>query len=275
MPSIIPITDPEDPRIAAYRDVRERDLVGRDGYFIAEGGVVLRTLLTASRHEAVSLLIADKRIAALTPLLDGLPEDVPVYSAGQEVLDAIAGFPLHRGILGLGQRAPMPEPEELLSELGARATVLVLCGIGNHDNVGGIFRNAAAFGADAVILDSGCCDPLYRKSIRVSVGATLTVPFVQLPAGADLVSLLARQGFEAISLSPAGAVTLAELCRPERAAVLLGSEGPGLPADLLARTHTVRIPMAPGFDSLNVATTSGIVLHHLAFMAGYTAARWR
>ncbi len=268
MPSIISITDPEEPRIAAYRDVRERDLVGRDGHFIAEGAVVLRTLLTASRHEAVSLLIADKRLAALAPLLDGLPDAVPVYSASQEVLDAIAGFPLHRGILGLGRRAPVPDADGLLAGLGARATILVLCGIGNHDNVGGIFRNAAAFGADAVILDSGCCDPLYRKAIRVSVGATLMVPFVQLPAGADLLPLLYRQGFEAISLSPAGAVTLAELRRPERAAVLLGSEGPGLPADLLARTRTVRIPMAPGFDSLNVATTSGIVLHHLSFLAG-------
>ncbi|WP_448208729.1 TrmH family RNA methyltransferase [Azospirillum sp. sgz302134] len=266
-PTIIPIDDPQDPRIAAYRDVRERDLVGREGHFIAEGAVVLRTLLTASRHEAVSLLIADKRIAALMPMLEGLPAHVPVYSARQEVLDGIAGFPLHRGILALGRRAPTPEADALLTGLGARALVLVLCGIGNHDNVGGIFRNAAAFGADAVLLDSGCCDPLYRKAIRVSVGATLMVPFVRLPVGEDVVSVLERHGFDAISLSPAGAVPLARLRRPDRAAVLLGSEGPGLPASVLARTHSVSIPMAPGFDSLNVATTSGIVLHHLAFIA--------
>lgn len=266
-PSIIPIDDPDDPRIAAYRDVKERDLVGREGRFIAEGAVVLRTLLTASRHETLSLLIADKRIAGLAPMLEALPAAVPVYSARQEVLDAIAGFPLHRGILGLGRAAPMPEPDALLAGLGPRATVLVLCGIGNHDNVGGIFRNAAAFGVDAVLLDSGCCDPHYRKAIRVSVGAALRVPFVRIPAGTDPVALLERHGFAAISLSPAGAVTLAGLRRPERAALLLGAEGPGLPASVLARTRTVRIPMAPDFDSLNVATTSGIVLHHLAFMA--------
>ena len=191
---------------------------------------------------------------------------MPVYSASQAVLDGIVGFPLHRGILALGRRTPDPDPEALLAGLGPRAVVLVLCGIGNHDNLGGIFRNAAAFGADAVILDSDCCDPLYRKAIRVSVGATLTVPCTRLAPATDIPRLIAGQGFEAIALSPAGALPLARLRRPDRAAVLLGSEGPGLPADLLARTHTVSIPMAEGFDSLNVATTSGIVLHHLAFM---------
>ncbi len=271
MPAIIPIDDPLDPRIAPYRDVRERDLVGREGLFIAEGAVVLRSLLTASRHEALSLLIADKRVEALMPMLGHVPEGVPVYTAGQAVLDAVAGFPLHRGILALGRRAAEPEPDALLAGLGQgparRAVVLVLCGIGNHDNVGGIFRNAAAFGVDAVLLDSGCCDPLYRKAIRVSVGATLMVPFVRLAAGTDLVGLLERHGFATLSLSPAGSVTLAGLRRPERAALLLGSEGPGLPAAVLARTRTVRIPMAGSFDSLNVATTSGIVLHHLSFVA--------
>jgi len=266
MPTVIAIDDPQDPRIAAYRDIRERDLVGRAGHFIAEGEVVLRILLGGgARHRAVSLLLAEKRVAALMPLLETLGDDVPVYSAGQAVMDAIVGFPLHRGILALGKRADEPDPGALLDRLGPRALVVVPCGIGNHDNLGGIFRNAAAFGADAVLLDAGCCDPLYRKAIRVSVGATLLVPFVRLAAGTDPVDLLARHGFEAISLSPAGATTLAGLKRPERAAVLLGSEGPGLPAGVLARTRTVRIPMAPGFDSLNVATTCGIVLHHLVF----------
>lgn len=269
MPSIIPIDDPLDPRIAAYRDVRERDLVGRDGHFIAEGAVVLRCLLASARHRPVSLLLADKRVDALMPMLEGLDAAVPVYTAGQAVLDAVAGFPLHRGILALGRRAPEPAPGDLLDGLGPRALVVVACGIGNHDNMGGIFRNAAAFGADAVILDAGCCDPLYRKAIRVSVGATLLVPFVRLAAGDDAVELLAGHGFEAIALSPAGESTLAGLRRPDRAAVLLGSEGPGLPAGVLARTRTVRIPMAGGFDSLNVATTCGIVLHHLAFMTAF------
>ena len=264
MPPIIPITDPDDPRIAGYRHIRERDLVRRDGRFIAEGEVVLRVLLTAGEHRAESLLIAEKRLGALAPLLDRVPDGVPVHAAGQAVLDAIAGFPLHRGILALGRRAPMPTADDLLAGLGPRALILVLVGIGNHDNVGGIFRNAAAFGADAVILDAGCCDPLYRKAIRVSVGASLIVPFARMECGADILALLAGRGFTALALSPAGTVSLAQLPRPPRAAVLLGSEGPGLPAELLDRAVTVRIPMAAGFDSLNVATAGGIALYHLA-----------
>jgi tRNA G18 (ribose-2'-O)-methylase SpoU len=147
---------------------------------------------------------------------------------------------------------------------GGRACVLALFGVANHDNIGGIFRNAAAFGAKAVLLDGGCCDPLYRKAIRVSVGGTLTVPFARLPHGTDLLGLLAAHGFQAIGLSPAGALSISEVGRPRRVAVLLGAEGHGLSPDVLSRTLSVRIPMAPGFDSLNVATASGIALHYLA-----------
>jgi tRNA G18 (ribose-2'-O)-methylase SpoU len=262
---IIPINDPNDPRISAFRDVRERDLVGRDGQFIAEGEVVLKVFLASGRHEPLSLLIADKRLAKLAPLLDQLPETVPIYVAGQTVLDTIAGFPLHRGILALGRSAPMPSVADLLAGLEPRALVVVLFGMSNHDNVGGIFRNVAAFGADAVILDPGCCDPLYRKAIRVSVGTTLMVPFARLHPSEDAIDALTEQGFEPIALSPAGDTTLARLSRPDRAAVLLGTEGTGLPADVMMRSRKVGIPMADGVDSLNVATTSGIVLHHLAF----------
>jgi len=139
----------------------------------------------------------------------------------------------------------------------------VLFGIGNHDNMGGLFRNAAAFGVDAVLLDGACCDPLYRKAIRVSVGATLKVPFARLPLGEDSLELLSRSGFAALALSPDGAERLAGLSRPNRAAVLLGAEGPGLPDDILRRARTVAIPMAAGWDSLNVAATSAIMLHEL------------
>lgn len=262
---IIPIDDPNDPCISAFRDIRERDLVGRDGQFIAEGEVVLKVFLASGRHQPLSLLIAEKRLAKLAPLLDQVPATVPIYVAGQTVLDIIAGFPVHRGILALGRRAPMPTASDLLAGLGPRALVVVLFGISNHDNVGGIFRNAAAFGADAVILDQGCCDPLYRKAIRVSVGTTLSVPFARFQPTEDAVGTLIGQGFEPIALSPAGDTTLVRLTRPDRAAVLLGTEGTGLPADVMMRSRKVGIPMADGVDSLNVATTSGIVLHHLAF----------
>ena len=267
MPSFIPVDDPDDPRIAAYRDVRERDLVGRDGHFVAEGEVVLNVLVASARHRMVSALVVEKRLERLMPLLAALPDDMPVYCASQAVMDAVAGFPMHRGILAIGRRASLPPAEALLAGLGARALVVALVGIANHDNMGGIFRNAAAFGADAILLDETCCDPHYRKAIRVSVGASLIVPFTRLDPGADVVALLDRFGFETLSLSPAGATPLASLARAPRAAALFGTEGPGLPAGLLARTRTVAIPMAGGFDSLNVATTSGIVLHHLACAA--------
>jgi tRNA G18 (ribose-2'-O)-methylase SpoU len=153
----------------------------------------------------------------------------------------------------------------------AGSLVLALSGIGNHDNMGGLFRNAAAFGAGAVLLDAGCCDPLYRKAVRVSVGAALAVPFARLPRGTDLVGLLEEHGFEVLALSPSGSSPLAGLRRPPRAALLLGAEGPGLAPEVLARALTVSIPMAGEFDSLNVATACGIALHHLVFSAGAEA----
>ncbi|MGC1305475.1 MAG: RNA methyltransferase, partial [Caulobacteraceae bacterium] len=135
----------------------------------------------------------------------------------------------------------------------------------NHDNMGGLFRNAAAFGVGAVLLAQDCCDPLYRKAIRVSVGATLTTPFARLAPAAAPVSMLEAAGFEVLALSPSGRERLIDLKPAARTAVLLGSEGPGLPEALMARARTVAIPMSPGWDSLNVAVTGGIVLHHLAF----------
>ena len=240
--------------------MRERDLVGRQGLFVAEGEVVLRALARSPLMEPLSLLIAEKRLAAL-------PDGTPVYVAGQAVMDAVVGFPIHRGMLGLGRRRTIPRVQGLLAGLPDEALVLALSGIANHDNMGGAFRNAAAFGVNAVILDASCCDPLYRKAIRVSVGATLLTPFARLDDGEDLLDVLAAEGFEALALSPRGRETLSELPRARRAAVVLGAEGPGLEADLLQRARTVRIPMAGGFDSLNVAVTTGVVLHHLAFAA--------
>ena len=258
------ITDPADPRVEAYRSLRERDLVGRQGRFVIEGEVVLRAFAAAGRHRLDSVLLAEKRVAGLAEILAALPPDAPVHVAAQDVLDSIIGFHIHRGILALGTRAAEPDVEALLAGLGPRARIVVLFGVSNHDNVGGVFRNAAAFGADAVLLDGACCDPLYRKSIRVSVGGALTVAFARLPDG-DPIALLERHGFTCLALSPAGAEPLHALVPPPRAALLLGAEGPGLPDAILARARTVSIPMAGKFDSLNVATSSGIALHQLAF----------
>ncbi|MDB5670494.1 MAG: methyltransferase [Alphaproteobacteria bacterium] len=262
--SLVAIDDLSDPRIRAYRDIRERDLVGRDDLFVAEGRVVLEKLVGSAACRPMSLLIAAKRAGPLQPLLERLPDDVPVFVASQAVIDAIAGFPLHRGILAIGRRMERPSADALLAGLGGDGDVLVLSGIANHDNMGGLFRNAAAFGAKAVLLDSDCCDPLYRKAIRVSVGAALLVPFARLERGEDMLALLGRHGFAPIALSPAGSTLLSDLVPAQRNAILLGAEGPGLSAELIAGARSVRIAMSAGFDSLNVATTSGIVLHHLS-----------
>ena len=256
------VIDPEDPRIEPYRAIRERDLVGRQGLFIAEGRVVLEKLVASGRRRLCSLLIAEPRLAGLASLLATLPPEVPVYVAAQAVMDRIAGFPIHRGILACGERGEIA-PGDLLGSLGRQALVLGLSAIANHDNMGGLFRNAAAFGADAVLLDADCCDPLYRKAIRVSVGAALTTPFARLERGQDLVETLDRAGFEVIALSPRGAVELCDLSCGPRVAALFGAEGPGLAPELLVRARTVRIAMAGGFDSLNVATASGLVLYYL------------
>ena len=246
-----------------FREVRERDVAGRHNGFIAEGEVVLNVLARSQLYRARALLLAEKRIEKLAPLIAAFGAETQVYAASQPLMDAIAGFAIHRGILAFDERpAPVPAAS-LLASLGPSALVLVLFGLSNHDNMGGIFRNAAAFGADAVLVDASCCDPLYRKAIRVSVGGVLTVPFARLGADEDVVSLLATHGFAACALSPLGSERLGDLEAEARQAVLLGAEGPGLPPEILARVRGVSIGMAGGFDSLNVATTSGIVLHHL------------
>jgi len=259
---IVPVADPDDPRLEPYRAVRERDLVGRDGLFVAEGRVVLEKAVRAMPDAIASVLIAEHRAASLADVLAGLPEATPVYAAGQAVMDTVVGFPIHRGVLAVGRR-PALSPEALLARLPAQALVVGLVGIANHDNMGGIFRNAAAFGVDAVLLDETCCDPLYRKAIRVSVGAALTVPFARAGDGENLVATLVGGGFEVVALTPAGGIELGDLTPGRRTAALFGAEGPGLPQAVLERARTVRIAMAGGFDSLNVATTSGIVLHRL------------
>ncbi len=260
----IRIDDPEDPRIAAYRDIRERDLVGRQGLFVAEGKVVLNVLFSARRFETESVLLLENRLAGMAGTLALAPEGTPLYVANANVLDRIAGFHMHRGVLAIGRRRKPPAIDALLDQVPADALVLALIGIANHDNMGAIFRNAAAFGADAVLIDPTCCDPLYRKAIRVSVGAVLKVPFATAADLQNLMQTLAARDFTAIALSPAGAREIGEYRTSGRVALFLGAEGPGLPHGVLAALETVRISMAEGFDSLNVAAASAIALHHFA-----------
>jgi tRNA G18 (ribose-2'-O)-methylase SpoU len=260
----IQIDDARDPRVAAYLDIRERDLTGRHGRFVAEGKVVLDVLLSAGRFTAESVLVLENRLAGLDDILRKAPADLPVYVATSAIMDRIAGFHMHRGILAIGSKGTALPAEALLETLPANALIVVLVGIANHDNMGSIFRNAAAFGADAVFLDATCCDPLYRKAIRVSVGAALKVPFASFEDTTGFITALGRLGFSQFALSPRGAADIRDAERTNRLALYLGTEGEGLPKSLLARLQTVRIGMAQGFDSLNVAAASAIALHHFS-----------
>lgn len=255
------IDDPNDIRLSPYRDIREKDLVGRQQRFIAEGKVVLNVLFSSSaRFETESLLVLENRLAGLGEQLSQLPSEVPVYSVPQTVMDAVAGFHVHRGILAVGRRKTPPSLQAMLDTLPAKSLVVVLCGISNHDNVGSIFRNAAAFEADCVLMDDTCCDPLYRKAIRVSVGATLKVPYFHGGSIDEIIAALGDADFNLLALSPSSSLSVYDATKHGRQALLLGTEGEGLPPRLLEKLQTARIPMSTAFDSLNVATASGIAL---------------
>ena len=269
------VTDRDDPRIAPFRAVRERDIVGREGRFIAEGTVVLR-MLAAAHHAsrdftAEAILLLENRVAGVADVLAQFGDDVPVYVADAAVFDAIAGFNMHRGVLAIGRRGAVPTLAERVAGLPAQSLVLAACGISNHDNVGSMFRNAAAFSADAVLLDRTSCDPLYRKAIRVSVGSVLSVPFSREESVEAMLDALAGAGFDIWALSPGGAVPIGDVRPGPRVALVVGTEGEGLPKAILDRFRSVRIPQAPGLDSLNVATASGIALYHFASAAGRLA----
>jgi tRNA G18 (ribose-2'-O)-methylase SpoU len=254
---IVHVDSADHPALQPYTAMRERDLVGREGLFVAEGEVVLRVLVFRSKLAVRSLLLERRRVDVVSDVLAALPDGVPAYVVPQTVMDAVVGFSIHRGILALGDRGEPLLPADLVRG----ASVLVgLVGLTNHDNVGSVFRNAAAFGASGVLLDAATCDPLYRKAIRVSAGAALVVPFARCASADEMLRLLATEGIEPIALTPRGEETIESL-PPAPRALLLGTEGPGLPDDILARTRRVRIDMAPGLDSLNVAVASGIALH--------------
>lgn len=258
------VRDADDPRLDAYVSIRERDLTGgHGGRFIVEGKVTLETLLTRGRFEVESLFLCESRLAPLSGLLAKVPADVPVYVAPQVVMDEIAGFPMHRGVLACGRKGPPAAARDVLPPHG-RSTALLLAGLSNHDNVGACFRNAAAFGANAVLLDETSCDPLYRKAIRVSSGASLWLPFAHGGSGGAQVEAAEAAGHEVWALTPrADAEPLPSIRVPERLALLMGAEGPGLPAELITRARPVRIPMTAGFDSVNVATAAALALSHV------------
>jgi len=269
-PPPVRIEDPADPRITGFVSIKERDLTGRQGRFIAEGTVVLRMLASAHRAgrgiAAEAILLLENRIAGLADVLAKFPADIPVFVADERVFDAIAGFNMHRGVLALGRRDQMPGRDALIAALPASSLVLAACGISNHDNMGSLFRNAAAFGVDAVLMDASSCDPMYRKAIRVSVGSVLTLPFAREGTAAELIEQLQAAGFALWGLSPRGEMDITAIPPAPRTALLVGTEGEGLPETILSAIRTARIRQRPGLDSLNVAMAAGIALHQVAMI---------
>ncbi|WP_084011000.1 RNA methyltransferase [Pseudofrankia sp. DC12] len=262
--TIIPVDDPGDPRVADY--VALTDVVLRrrkepaEGLFIAEGERVIKRALRAG-YRARSVLVTPNRLDAVPAELG---PDVPVYRAGPDVMAKITGFEVHRGALAAMARHPARDPAELLSWA---LRVLVLEDLVSHTNLGAVFRSAAGLGMDAILLSPRCADPLYRRSVRVSMGEVFAVPYARLDPWPAALGMLADRGFETLALTPAAdAADLATL-RPApdgRLAVLLGTEGEGLStAAQAAATRRVRIPMAAGVDSLNVAATAAIACYAL------------
>lgn len=257
---IIHIRGANDVRLEPYRFVRERDVAGRGERFIGEGKVVLSCLAKSRDFHAESLLIQENRLAGLSGLLEHFSPDMPVYVTGQEIMDTIAGFHVHRGILASGVRTGRQTIADFVDNSPDHALLVVLSGISNHDNVGGIFRNAAAFGAVGVILDDQCCNPLYRKALRVSVGGVLTVPWAIGGSADAIANELSVAGFSLFALSPSGAKDIRSIPASGRRAIFLGSEGHGLSPSIIHSLETFRIPMKGDFDSLNVSTASGIAM---------------
>lgn len=264
------IDDFEDPRIADYRNLKDKRLALARGRFIVEGRVNLRVMLERSTFLPDSILLSKRTQRLMEAELTRLSPACPVYVADQSVLDQVVGFPVHRGVLSAGLRGAPVDPMSLVRDLLSAEEaprIVVLERVLNLDNVGGVFRNAMALGGRAVLLCPRSVDPLYRKAIRTSMGGTLVVPFARAKNLADLLDDLRAVGFEILALDPGErGADLADLVPSEIGplALLLGTEGDGLSEEALARAdRCVRIAMEPGVDSLNVSVAAGIALHRL------------
>jgi tRNA G18 (ribose-2'-O)-methylase SpoU len=260
------IERPDEPRIAAYAEVGDHECIRARGLFVAEGRLVLRRLIESRRFDIESAVVTPAALNGLSDVLE--PVAWPVYVCGQGVIQTLTGIDFHRGCLALARR-----PAQLLpiSDFARARRLLALEGVGNPDNLGGLFRVGAAFGVDGVLLAPSCADPFYRKSIRTSVGAVLRVPFTVVGDWPADLNGLRASGFQVVALTPdTSAIPLrhvaATLMPDARVMLLLGAEGPGLTPEVMrSADFQVRIPMAAEVDSLNVTVAAGIAL---AFLNG-------
>ena len=259
---VVSLDDPRDPRVDDYRALTGPGRGRRRDAFVVEGLNPIRLLLE-SRFRTRSLLLATSALDTLRDDLPRIPDSVPVYAASHALLRTITGFDFHGGHLAIGERATDPALAELLAPSGDRVLV-VMERLANPDNVGGVLRNAFAFGAGAALLSPGCADPLYRRAIRVSMGSALVVPFATLADWPQDLAHVRGAGYILVALTPrADAVDIASV-EARRVALLVGHESDGLGRPALSSADVAaRIPMAPGVDSLNAAAASAVALHRL------------
>ena len=263
MADLITVEDPDDPRLRDYTGLTDVELRRKrepaEGLFIAEGEKVIRRAKDAG-YEMRSMLLSAKWVDVMRDVIDELP--APVYAVSPELAEQVTGYHVHRGALASMQRKPLPTAAELLQ---TARRVAVFEDIVDHANLGAAFRNAAALGVDAVFLTPRCADPLYRRAVKVSMGAVFNVPWTRLTSWPKDVELFRQHGFvtAALCLSEKS-ITIDELAarRYEKLVLMLGTEGDGLSIDALrAADEWVRIPMAAGVDSLNVAAASAVAFY--------------
>jgi tRNA G18 (ribose-2'-O)-methylase SpoU len=242
---------------------------------MTEGRLGVRRLITDSRFRARSVFVTRAALEGLSDVLAKLGDETRIYLASQALLNDVVGYNMHRGCLAAAERgAPLSAGDILARCAAGRRLLVVLEDVTNPDNVGSVFRNARAFGVDGVLLTPRCTDPLYRRAVRVSMGGTLQLPFARVVSCVEAFESLRAAGFARVALTPGpGARRVDEAARrlagAERVALAFGTESEGLSAKALAAADVrACIPMAPGVDSLNVATASGIALHRFAQLEG-------
>ena len=265
----VPINTLDDPRVADYRHVTNPVHLLERSLFVAEGRLVVERLLSLPQWATHSVLVTQAAADSLGATLDRAA--APVYLADQSLMNEIAGFNIHRGCLALAARQPTRARDRAVTD-GRR--VLILEGVSNPDNIGGLFRSAEAFGVDLVLLGPECADPLYRKAIRTSMGSTLAVPFVDAGDWPAAIGLLRASRFQVVALTPAAsAVPIASIpAAGPRIAILVGAEGAGLSEPAMAAADLrARIPMSGAIDSLNVATAAAIALYQFSLHSDHAA----
>jgi tRNA G18 (ribose-2'-O)-methylase SpoU len=257
---LVRIQSLDDPRVEEYRHIGDHEWLFERSLFVAEGRLVVRRLLDLRQWPINSILLSQAAVENLRDVLDRT--DAPIYLVDQELMTGLAGFNIHRGCLAIGRRLAASTLDRIIT--GPLGRVLVLEGVNNPDNVGGLFRSAAAFGVELIVLGPDCGDPLYRKAIRTSMAASLVVPFVQVQQWPGAIRDLRADGFTVIALTPDRAVAPIEEVFPHsKLAILVGSEGGGLTAEAMrAATLRIRIPTTADVDSLNVTTAASIAMFH-------------